>query len=209
MHMPTANHSPCPTIRYLHVRPSSHSEDYTIVAHHKTPELAKEGLTNLERFLRKLVRHQTKHEWDTPLDTDWHPSMAGLKQDGTKVVFQVYTDGFIKQIVAIMRETKPTKVNVKSGYIAIHMWLTVPKKITMKLLPLMLNKQDAEIVTALMNQCGKPESIVQHRKHFYRWHYQGTDDKISKVRYDILDLIDPPELLPPKKIKTRWRITYA
>jgi len=174
----------------IRFRPSSHSDDCTIIARYKTKEEAKRGLDKLKRFLKKLRAHKRHAGWNTSLDTDWHPSEAGVTLKKKKLKFQVYTDDFVKQVLKVFERSKPKKITVLHEHLEIRISLMIPTKTTLNFLPLMLTLSEAKIVRELNHLCGLPRCVTRMGKQYFYWYFNGEERKIGEVRSNIEDIIE-------------------
>jgi len=174
----------------IRFRPSSHSDNCTIIARYKTEKEAEWELGKLRRFLKKLRAHKQHASWGTPLDTDWHPSQAGVKLEKKKLKFQVYTDDFVKQVLKVFERSKPKKITVLHEHLEIRITLMTPTKTTLNFLPLMLTLSEAKIVQKLNHLCGLPRCVTRMGKQYFYWYFNGEEERIGDVKSKIEDMIE-------------------
>ena len=195
----------------IRFRPSSHSDDCTIIARYGTEKAAKQGLDKLRRFLKKLRVHKRHAGWNTPLDTDWHPSEAGVTLKKKKLKFQVYTDDFVKQVLKVFERSKPKKITVLHEHLEIRITLMIPTKTTLNFLPLMLTLSEAKIVQELNRLCGLPRCVTRMGKQYFYWYFKGEEAKIGDVRSNIEDIIenkDKPGSTFLASVNPMWSVCY-
>jgi hypothetical protein len=196
----------------IRFRPSSHSEDYAIIARYSTEEEAKCGLGELRRFLTKLRARKPLADWNPRFDTDWHPSQAGVTLKKKKLKFQVYTDDFVKHVLEVFKQSKPKKITVLPDHLEIRITLMVPTKTALNFLPLMLKPSESEIVQELNRLCGLPRSVTRKYKQFFHWYFRGQSRKIIDVKCDIEDIIENEAKQAPNPlafVNPAWRVCYC
>jgi len=187
-------------------RPSSHSDDYTIIARYATPKQAERAFSGLQRFLIKLQNHKQTAGWNTSLDTDWHPAEAGINLQKNEVKFQVNTDGFLKQVALTLKRFKPKKIRSIEDHIEVRFSLKTPRGATVATLPFTLPDKDVQLVRKLVKMCGEPAIRNEGRKQFFDWKFVGQAAKICEEKEDIET---ESRKMEKKGRHYRWSVNYC
>ena len=141
----------------IYFRPSSHSEDGTIVATFKTQKHAAEAL-------RKL-----KHLGARRLD----------KKVGVACLDAEYKT--IEKCKEILGELSPINVEETEDYRQeVIIEATVPLGTTLETAPLMLDQRDLQILKGLIKECGKPELVNTKKKTIIRFRSVNEDMLFTK-----------------------------
>ena len=157
-------------VLFLKFRPSSHSEDFTIIAEYATPAQANKA----EAILKKMLEDMKTHEDD--YDSDWEPDEASVSAYGRNVSFEVYTAGYLSHVISTMNKLKPIKpLEVFRNYQEIAIKLTLPEGMTIETIPLVFDARDVKAVRWLTEKCGKPKRIKWNGKEQLMWLYKGDE----------------------------------
>jgi len=152
-------------------RPSSHSDDYSIVATYKDFKKA----AKVEKALEKLLEDIKKHEND--YDTDWNPDEARVSQDGCKVWFEVYTAGYLEDVESVIYKVAvPQEVECYQNYQELTIRVNLPRGLTLESAMLVLEREEAEALKWFKNVCGEPKIIgVESGSQTIEWFYSGDE----------------------------------
>lgn len=144
----------------IHFRPSSHSEDGTIIATFKTQEQAKAAVRKVKHFgARRLNRRVAV----TCLNGEY---------------------GTIEKSKKILTKLHPVHLKESDDcYQELAIEATFPKGATLETAQLMLNQEDLKILRGLIQECGQPEIVNTKRKTMLRFRHKSCEMLFSK-RYD-------------------------
>ena len=151
-------------------RPSSHSDDYTLIATYKGTVRAEKA----EKALKKLLKDMKDHSED--YDADWSPDEAHVSVSGKKVWFEVYTAGYLDDVESVLRKVAvPEEVECYSDYQELTVRVTVPKELTPESAMLVLEKEEAEAIKWFRENCGEPkvEDCGDGAHQTLEWFYSG------------------------------------
>jgi len=160
-------------------RPSSHSEDFTLIATYSSHEKA----AVVEEALKRLL--EDMEEYLDDYKTDWDPSDAKVFRDGNKVWFEVYTAGYLGDVESVMLKGGAEKIDCYRYYQELAVRVKVPSGLTPEVAVLIGDKDEAEAVRWFMENCGKPK-IVENGgdDELLEWFYEGDgiyDDYENKL----------------------------
>lgn len=151
-------------------RPSSHSDDFTLIATYRNDKAAK----RVKDALLKMLKDMEKNPDD--YDTDWMPDDAGVASDGEKVYFEVYTAGYLECVEALLNKVaKPLNIEYYRDYQELEISVKVPKGLTPEIAQLVLGREEAEAIKWLTETCGRPEveDCDDGEHQLFRWSYRG------------------------------------
>jgi hypothetical protein len=151
-----------------HIRPSSHSESYTIVATFETNK----------RTAKVAKNRRFRHE--------------SCATDGKRLFLflgNVYSDEVDNMTCDLERYYHPKKVEVYSEYQEIKIKITLPKGATVDTAPLLLTKDQMGIIINLIKLGKKPLKKDVNKKTEWTFRYAG--EKIYYNRDDLDDGEDP------------------
>lgn len=152
----------------LKFRPSSHSEDYTIIAAYgsrRDAEKVEEALLNM---LEDMKQNMDSY------DTDWSPDEAYVSSEGERVIFEVYSAGYLEDVESVLKKVaKPVEVEGYTNYQRLEISVSVPEGVTPESALLILGKKEAEALRWLLKHCGKPDIADSGKRRVFRWHYEG------------------------------------
>ena len=151
-------------------RPSSHSDDYTLIATYKSVVRAEK----VEKTLKKLLKDMKDHSND--YDTDWSPDEAHVSVSRKKVWFEVYTAGYLDDVESVLRKTAvPEEVECYRDYQELTVRVTVPKDLTPESAMLILDKDEAEAIKWFKENCGEPKVVEcgDGIRQTLEWFYSG------------------------------------
>ncbi len=160
-------------------RPSSHSEDYTIIATYQTDEDATKAQKAVEKLLKDMAKQPENY------DTDWSPDEAQVSTCGNQVTFEVYSAGSLDDVEAALQEAAdPETLNCYSSYQEVTISVKIPKGLTPQTAMLVLDKDEAEAIKWLTEHIGDPKIIAgENGEQTYEWFYAGdeiySDDCLS------------------------------
>lgn len=152
----------------LKFRPSSHSEDYTIIATYEN----KSDAENVEEALLKMLGDMKKNM--DGYDTDWSPDEAYVSSDGERVIFEVYSAGYLEDVESVLRKVaKPVELDCYTNYQRLEISVSVPSGVTPESALLILGKKEAEALRWLLKYCGKPQIEDSGKRGVFKWYYEG------------------------------------
>jgi len=175
----------------IRFRPSSHSEDVTIICEYSSDKEAQKAEDTLKKLLEDMKEHEDEYR------TDWSPDDARVNTDGNKVIFEVYTAGYLTDIWAtVQKPAIPKKLDAYSNYQELEIQLTAPEGATIETLMLTMRHEEADLVKELNNMCGKPKATKTGKSNVYTWAYSGdsmyNDDGtlwVGSQEYKIGDML--------------------
>jgi len=153
-------------------RPSSHSEDYTIIATYRDAETAKRVEEALHRMLEDMEENMEDY------DTDWGPDEADVSVEGDKVYFEVYTAGYLDCVESLIRKVaKPVSVECYQNFQQLEISVVVPKGLTPETAMLVMDSDEAEVVKWLTKNCGPPQiaDCGDGKHQVFKWFYRGDE----------------------------------
>jgi len=154
----------------LKFRPSSHSEDFTLIATYKDEETAKKVKDALFKMLEDMKKNPEGY------DTDWDPDEAGVSHYENQVTFEVYTGGYLDDVEALLEKVaKPQSVECYQNYQEVTIYVEVPKGLSLDAATLVLDRDEAEAIKWLRKRCGKPEVIDNGKSQILKWFYTGDE----------------------------------
>ena len=164
----------CMTARKVYVfkfRPSSHSDDFTLIATYKDEESARKVEDALKRLLKDMEENIDDY------DTDWSPDEASVSLDGNKVWFEVYTAGYLDDVESVIRKVaKPENIECYANYQEITVRVRIPKGLTIESAMLVLDKEEAEAIKWFIEKCGKPAiKECGDNTQILEWFYSGDE----------------------------------
>ena len=152
-------------------RPSSHSEDYTIIATYQNTQDANKAQTALDKLLKDMEEHPDTY------DTDWSPEEAQNSTAGNQVTFTVYSAGYVDDVESVLSKAAAAeKVDCFTNYQELTITAKVPKGLTPETAMLVLDKEEAEAIKWLTNATGSPKvSEAEDGEQTYEWFYSGDE----------------------------------
>jgi hypothetical protein len=165
-------HSTLHKVYIFKYRPSSHSEDYTLIAIYKDEKAAEK----VKRTLFKLIEDMRKNTND--YEADWAPDDAHISTEGSKVWFEVYTAGYMDDVESVLRKVaEPKEIECYRDYQELTVTVKVPKGLTPEAAMLVLDKEEAEAVKWFKENCGSPKTFEcgdgEHQT--FEWFYRGDN----------------------------------
>lgn len=151
-------------------RPSSHSDDYTLIATYKDGERAE----RVGKALRKLLKDMKDHL--DSYDADWSPDEAYVSVSGNKVWFEVYTAGYLDDVESALRKVAvPEEVECYRDYQELTVRVKVPKGLMLESAMLVLDREEAEAIKWFKENCGEPkvEDCRDEAQQTLEWFYSG------------------------------------
>ncbi len=151
-------------------RPSSHSDNYTVIATYRSDRVAEKVKEALLKMLEDMRRNPESY------DTDWDPDEAAVWRDGNHVMFEVYTAGYLEDVDALLRKVaKPQSIECYVNYQELTICVSVPKGLSVEAAMLVLDRDEAEAVKWLTENCGKPEIEENEKERILKWFYKGDE----------------------------------
>ena len=152
-------------------RPSSHSEDYTIIATYKTSEDAGKAQAALDKLFKDMEEHAENY------DTDWSPEEAQFSTAGNQVTFEVYSAGSVDDVESTLNEAANVeKVECYTNYQEITVTVKVPKGLTPQTAMLVLDKEESEAIKWFTRVVGTPKITEgEDGEQTYEWFYSGDE----------------------------------
>jgi len=160
-------------------RPSSHSDDFTLIATYKDAEKAEKVKRALERLLKDMEENIDDYE------VDWSPDNAHVSLDGNRVWFEVYTAGYLDDVESVIRKVaKPENIECYTNYQEITVRVRIPKGLTAESAMLVLDKEEAEAIRWFRENCGEPETMdCGDGTQILEWFYSGNEIYCNDTLY--------------------------
>jgi hypothetical protein len=159
-------------IYVLKLRPSSHSDDYTIIATYRDKRAARKVGDALERLLGDMKQHTDEY------DTDWSPEEASVQVVGERVWFEVYTAGYMDDVESVLRKVAvPKEVECYRNHQELKVRVNVPIGLNMETAALILDKDEAQALKWFREVCGEPkvEDCGDGAHQILEWSYEGDE----------------------------------
>ncbi|MCW4008536.1 MAG: hypothetical protein NWF09_07620 [Candidatus Bathyarchaeota archaeon] len=153
---------------FFKLRPSSHSDDYTIIAKYKN----KKEAIKVKEALKKLLRDMEEN--DEKYDIDWCVYDALMQVKDCNVIFTINTCGCLDDVEAVMKAANPSSLNIYTDYQHIIISVYAPKHVTLSALPLILSLSEAKIIGLLAKICGNPKIRETKNRTVFSWEYMGN-----------------------------------
>ena len=152
-------------------RPSSHSEDYTLIATYQAAEEAGKAKAALDKLLQDMEEHPESY------DTDWSPEEAQVSTAGNQVTFVVYSAGYLDDVESVVNKAaNPEKVECYTNYQELTVTVKVPKGLTPETAMLVLDKEEAEAIKWFKEKIGAPKIAEgEDGEQTYEWFYSGDE----------------------------------
>ena len=151
-------------------RPSSHSDNYLIIATYKDEKTARKAVDALRRMLEDMRKNPDSY------DVDWSSEDADVSTAGESVFFEVYTAGYLECVESLLRKVaKPVEVECYQNYQEFVIHVKVPSGLTPETAVLVLEKDEAEAVKWLMKNCGPPKILDGGGCQVFEWFYRGDE----------------------------------
>lgn len=151
-------------------RPSSHSEDYVLIATYKDSKAAACGLKRLKARLERL--HKAELSNPEKCGLDWAVSAAHFYRERNRVVFQVYSSSSPQPIEQFF-ESDAEDLEVRVGEQALHIAVELPKGVNLETAPLLLGADEVTALKLLVKIAGKPKVKKSGCVQVWEWHYLG------------------------------------
>jgi len=136
----------------IHFRPSSHSEDGTVIATFKTAHDAVKALRRLKHFGARQVKNQV--------------AIACLNAEYET----------LERANKILSKMQTVKIeNFKEYHQIIIIEAVLPPKTSLKNAALVLDKKDVQLLMGLTRICGSPQTINMKKHTVLRFKYVGDD----------------------------------
>jgi hypothetical protein len=148
-------------------RPSSHSDDYSLIATFETVETAKRAMAAVGRLLKNMVDSSKGYH------ADWMPDEARLFRQKEVVTFAVNTAGDLKYPVAALKQWTPKKLEEYINYQELRVTVTLPLGMNAKTAALILGRDDVEMIRWLTKHAGKPQVKTEEKSQTLTWTYKG------------------------------------
>jgi hypothetical protein len=174
-------HSPLHKIYIFKYRPSSHSDDYTLIVTYKSAKAAEKVKETLFKMLEDMQKGANKY------DTDWAPDDAHVSTDGNKVWFEVYTAGYLDDVESVLRKVAVPKEEIECyrDYQELAVSVKVPKGLTPETAMLVLDRDEAEAIKWFKQSCGLPKTFEcgdgEHQT--FEWFYRGDNIYSDGILY--------------------------
>jgi hypothetical protein len=152
-------------------RPSSHSEDYTLIATYQTVEEAGKAQAALDKLLKDMEEHPESY------DTDWSPNEAQVSASGNQVTFEVYSAGYLDDAESVLNNAaNPEKMECYTNYQELTITVKLPKGLTPQTAMLVLDKEEAEAIKWFTEKIGDPKIAEgEDGEQTYEWFYSGDE----------------------------------
>ena len=147
-------------------RPSSHSDEWTIVATYPDKRKAEKAYKKLERLLEDMEKNESEYE------TDWRANDANCWLNGKEVFFTVYTAGYLDDIYSVLEKFNPQKIEEYRDYQELTIKVRIPKGSTIESLAL-IDEEEAKALKWLTEKCGKPKVEEDGDDQLHTFNYKG------------------------------------
>jgi hypothetical protein len=159
-------------------RPSSHSEDYTLIATYADEEEARAVGRKLLQMLEDMKRNEEDY------NADWSPSEASVSIDGRRVVFNVYTAGYLSDVRALLEKVGLLQsLECYENYQEIAISVTVPRGLSVEVAMVVYQGVEAEAIKWLLKNCGQPEIVDGNNGRIFKWYYRGDEIYSDGILY--------------------------
>jgi hypothetical protein len=175
----------------LSFRPSSHSDNYTIVGKFETSEQSDQACQKIRKLIEETSMEGSK--WDV----DWNSEDASVSSWTKEVEVTVYTAGYTEPIEAILRAEGAKTIECFREMQTLTITVALPSRVNANLAALLLGHDDANAMGYLNDYCGKAEETTRDGVNMLVWHYRG--DGIYDGDEDTLYLGDVALHLDEKK----------
>ena len=164
-------------------RPSSHSDDFTIIASYKDDSSAEKVKVALEKLIEYMKENPDA------LDTDWSPDEACISSCGNEVSFSVYSAGYLDSVESVLQTAAtPTDISTYTYYQYLRICVRVPRGLTHDTMTVVLDKEEAEAIRWLLSNCGEPQIGECGDEEEWKWEYKGdgiyNDESILNVGFE-------------------------
>jgi len=153
-------------------RPSSHSDEYTIIAKYPSKRVAKKALDEVLKRIEEPEEH-----------VDWPSGDVSAYVEDNKVIVTVYTAGYLDPLLDAIREAEPLSEETYRNYQELQIRVEVPEGMTLDEAMLVFDEDEAKVANFLKATAGDPEHVTIGGKHFLQWDYAG--DEIYDGEYTI------------------------
>ncbi|MCL1970107.1 MAG: hypothetical protein FWF66_01395 [Candidatus Bathyarchaeota archaeon] len=151
-------------------RPSSHSEEYSIIANYPSKQQATQAQKTVEQLLEDMAKNPSNYK------VDWSPDEAELLTWDDKVSFRVYTAGYLENIeTALQEKAKPSTINYHVNYQELTISVKLPKNLTLQAASLVLDREQVKAIEWLNNNIGSPKITQTKDSETYVWVYDGDE----------------------------------
>lgn len=156
--------------RAVKLRPSSHSDDVTVVVTYDDEATAEKAFKLLKALLEDVKRNPDLYE----NAIDWSPDEAWVSLQGKSVAFSAYTAGRVKCVEYTMKKvSKPASIRHYVNWQHLAIILEVPAGLTITSAIVILDDEEREAVRRLLKLCGEPKVRDQGDKRMFIWNYVG------------------------------------
>jgi hypothetical protein len=149
-------------------RPSSHSNEYTIVAEYSSKQAARKAL----RTVKVTIENPDEND-----ERDWSSDDACAWIKDRAVFVTVYTAGYMDSIRNALGVVNPVSEETYEDYQELLIRVEVPEETNLTEAMLVFDKVEANIARILTEKCGEPETVKENGLTFLQWNYKG--DRIS------------------------------
>jgi hypothetical protein len=198
---------------YLKIRPSSHSEDYTLIATYKTVSTALKAQTLLNKSLNDMRLHQNDYpgSWDVQ---DAHVSVVR-----NVLTFKIVYASGVTDAEALIQKTSPKTTTVYANgkkqpatvfglardfLQSLTITLTLPKKANKPIAQLLLSEQEQRLVTWLNKVFTLVEETEDAKTQKRTWKGMGVG--IYDAKAQIIDMGNGANGQVPLKDRKCWSV---
>jgi hypothetical protein len=152
-------------------RPSSHSEDYTLIVTYKAAADASNAQAALDKLLKDMEEHPESY------DTDWSPEQAQVSTAGNQVTFVVYSAGYLDDVESVVNKVaNPEKVECYTNYQELTVTVKALKGLTPETAMLVLDEEEAEAIKWFTENVGPPKiAESEDGEQTLEWFYSGDE----------------------------------
>lgn len=159
------------TLVMFKFRPSSHSEDYTLIATYPNAEDAGKAQAALDKLLKDMEEHPETYE------TDWSPDEAQVSTAGNQVTLAVYSAGYVDDVESVLsKAVAAEKVECYTNYQELTITVKLPRGLKPETAMLVLEKEESEAIKWLTRAVGSPKMTEgEDGEQMYEWFYSGDE----------------------------------
>jgi hypothetical protein len=152
-------------------RPSSHSDDWTVIGEYS----AEAAAVKAEAYLNALLARVKNGE----VHVDWKADAAQISRRGKHVEFKAHTCGYVDVVESVLSSQPHEKVDSFADYQVVHLEVKIPngsaKNGYLSVLLLILDSRELCVIQYLVFLCGKPTVTANDEHDVLQWRYEGDE----------------------------------
>ncbi|MEM4143915.1 MAG: hypothetical protein QW445_07260 [Candidatus Bathyarchaeia archaeon] len=147
---------------FFKLRPSSHSDDYTIIAKYQS----KKDCQTVYKKLQRLLQHMK-----TKNDCDWSPDEAYVNKDDLVITFGVYTAGYLDEVEDILG-AKASDIQTYCNYQELEIEVELPAP-SLEASALAFSNEELKLIAWLKKHVSEPKIEKDGDCWVAKWFYAG------------------------------------